>query len=410
MTTRRWKRNQNSMNAGTISVYTLIIYILFDISLIRLPSSRSGCPDSATKRLIIQYLCQNALPNATFALLDSWGANATNHMSPIPMSPIALSRSSSNGSNGTNGNYKTKQADELPIALSQGANIFLREMPHVTSGLKHNDTLPAENWIFQHRMQLGRVLTYNLTFEITRIRFMQLLKRPFSDENLQQLLRFAEENLSVFYDKYEEEIRYLLLELLTYGKSRTSEQLNIEPVSPTGNKVKGLRQLEFYLLQLQKNILTYCSKINGLPCCGSYSNLEILLNVGRSAQPIVNTALRFVEPKPDKFTPAPNTTLGNISDDQNNVNNIKRCKNLFDLESSGLPVDFKIKPDNRYHSVFCCPVSRQPSTEMDPPVLLTCVHAILMSSMKSLPRRQNKFKCPTCYGFSEESAVLPLKI
>lgn len=293
------------------------------------------------------------------------------------------------------------------IALSPGAEVFLSEMPVVVQGLRRGDVRPSEQWVLEHRMQLGRRVTFDLTFEIARIRYLQILQRPFSAAVLREALRFVERRLSVFHGQYAAELRPLLVLLLTLGQPDPSppDRCNhdMQPVTPPTSPIRrdgpgatAVLSVEAYMSQLGKAIFFHCSKINDLPGDGHCSNFEVLLNTGKAAHGVVSTALQFVK-----------TT---DTEDGAHVGSVKRQKTLSDLEASGLPVDFKIKPEHRFHSVFCCPVSKLPATEGDPPVLLSCGHAILMSSMKSLPRRSNKFKCPTCYGPSEESMVVPLKI
>ncbi|CAM9313310.1 unnamed protein product, partial [Ectocarpus fasciculatus] len=238
------------------------------------------------------------------------------------------------------------------IALSPGAEVFLSEMPVVVQGLRRGDVRPSEQWVLEHRMQLGRRVTFDLTFEIARIRYLQILQRPFSAAVLREALRFVERRLSVFHGQYAAELRPLLVLLLTLGQP--------DPSPPD--------RCSHDMEPLGKAIFFHCSKINDLPGDGHCSNFEVLLNTGKAAHGVVSTALQFVK----------------TTDTEDGAH------------ASGLPVDFKIKPEHRFHSVFCCPVSKLPATEGDPPVLLSCGHAILMSSMKSLPRRSNKFKCPTC--------------
>lgn len=302
---------------------------------------------------MLQYLCRKALPQAAHKLQVS--AEASSSSSDEAFTP----------------------------SISAGEIVFMCEMSEVMKSLRLKDIIPAERWVFSHRMQLGRLATARLTFDIVRIRYLMLFDEPYSESQLQKVLKFVEQRLSVFYAQYESEIRPLLPLLVSFGEPSSQN---------TTNAINAVPSTEFYMSQLENSILKHCSKINFLPGNGNCSNLEVLVNVGVQAAVIANTALQFV------------------SLPEEEEREVKRQKNLFDLEASGIPVDFKIKQEQRYHSVFCCPVSRQPATNLDPPVLLQCGHAILMSSMKALPRRNNKLKCPTCYGQSDESKIVSLQI
>lgn len=272
-------------------------------------------------------------------------------------------------------------------------------MPPILKAIRGGNISPAEEWVFANRMQLGRLATYDLTFDIARIRYTHLLCEPYSEAQLYRIMSFAQQRLSVFHAQYDMEIRPLLHLLLFYGTPTVSLCLGAtspESHSTTINPIlTAIKPVKYYESQLGEKIMMHCAKINDLPGDGIQSNFEILLAAGGAASLIVEAALKFVDEPGDELKTAQLSS---------------RKKSLFDLESSGLPVDFKIKPEQRYHSVFCCPVSRQPATAGDPPVLLECGHAILMSSMKSLPRRGNTFKCPTCYSQSQECKVITLII
>ena len=63
-----------------------------------------------------------------------------------------------------------------------------------------------------------------------------------------------------------------------------------------------------------------------------------------------------------------------------------------------LPVEIALARENQHHSVFACPVSREPATDDNPPMLLPCGHVLSLASMAKLARgsRTMRFKCPYC--------------
>lgn len=46
------------------------------------------------------------------------------------------------------------------------------------------------------------------------------------------------------------------------------------------------------------------------------------------------------------------------------------------MKDKELPYEIHLLNELKYHSVFICPVNKEPSTEENPPMLLTCGHVI----------------------------------
>jgi hypothetical protein len=51
-----------------------------------------------------------------------------------------------------------------------------------------------------------------------------------------------------------------------------------------------------------------------------------------------------------------------------------------------LQIEIQLAPENRYHSIFACPVSKEQSTEQNPPMMMTCGHVITKESLQKLSK------------------------
>eukprot|EP00096_Caligus_rogercresseyi_P015983 TRINITY_DN8486_c0_g1_i1.p1 TRINITY_DN8486_c0_g1~~TRINITY_DN8486_c0_g1_i1.p1 ORF type:complete len:407 (+),score=145.45 TRINITY_DN8486_c0_g1_i1:93-1313(+) len=60
-----------------------------------------------------------------------------------------------------------------------------------------------------------------------------------------------------------------------------------------------------------------------------------------------------------------------------------------------LPIEIDLGNSCRFHSVFACPILRQQTSDLNPPLRLTCGHCISRDALTKLSTGQ-KIKCPLC--------------
>lgn len=60
-----------------------------------------------------------------------------------------------------------------------------------------------------------------------------------------------------------------------------------------------------------------------------------------------------------------------------------------------LPVEIPLPVGYQFHSVFVCPVSKEQSTDLNPPLMIPCGHVVASESLQQLSRN-TRFKCPYC--------------
>ncbi|TVY13849.1 LisH domain-containing protein [Lachnellula arida] len=66
---------------------------------------------------------------------------------------------------------------------------------------------------------------------------------------------------------------------------------------------------------------------------------------------------------------------------------------------SELPVEIALPRSMIFHAIFVCPVSKEQTTDQNPPMMMPCGHVVAKESLQRLSKG-GKFKCPYCPGES----------
>ena len=66
-----------------------------------------------------------------------------------------------------------------------------------------------------------------------------------------------------------------------------------------------------------------------------------------------------------------------------------------------LPVEIPLPRSMIFHPIFVCPVSKEQTTEENPPMMMPCGHVIAKESLNRLGLRGGRFKCPYCPNESQ---------
>ncbi|MCJ1479539.1 hypothetical protein MMC13_008225 [Lambiella insularis] len=81
------------------------------------------------------------------------------------------------------------------------------------------------------------------------------------------------------------------------------------------------------------------------------------------------------------------------------LQNIMKEKHTEWTTQHELPVEIPLPPAYQFHSIFVCPVSKEQTTDLNPPMMMPCGHVIAHESLLRLSKN-TRFKCPYCPGES----------
>ncbi|KAI9725884.1 MAG: hypothetical protein M1834_009472 [Cirrosporium novae-zelandiae] len=223
----------------------------------------------------------------------------------------------------------------------------------------HN-LIPAINWARKNSQAL-EARGSNLEFELSQLQYVWLSKgsyrtdnMPGSSEDQQRALTYARQEFRRFANRYQREIQQLAGAMPYFSNLQQSPYKHIF--------------LNESALEEVANAFTreYCSLL-GL---SADSPLHIAATAGAIALPTLLKLQTIMKQKRTEWT-----------------------------TQDELPVEIPLPPAYQFHAIFVCPVSKEQSTDSNPPMMMPCGHVIAQESLSRLSKG-SKFKCPYCPGES----------
>ncbi|EXJ95725.1 hypothetical protein A1O1_00849 [Capronia coronata CBS 617.96] len=248
---------------------------------------------------------------------------------------------------------------EHPLGLEKSSEESMQEqfsnMYHILSELKDNHNLqPAIDWARKNATAL-EARGSNLEFELCRLQFVNLfLERRDEDRSdfdaPLRALQYAQTEFQSFRGRYLVEIQQLM------GAIPFSSNLEESPYHLRFNNSTAWEEVASSFIR------EFCSLLE----LSADSPLYVAATAGAIALP---TLLK--------------------------LQTIQKQKRTEWTSQNELPVETPLPPSYRFHSIFVCPVSKEQTTDQNPPMMLPCCHVIAQESLQKLSKGA-KFKCPYC--------------
>ncbi|KAI9719394.1 MAG: hypothetical protein M1812_003465 [Candelaria pacifica] len=232
-------------------------------------------------------------------------------------------------------------------------------MYYILHQLKNErNLLPAIEWARKHSGTL-EARGSNLEFDLVRLQFVWLFMGGRDhghgmEDGPQKALEYAREEFNVFQGKYLPDIQQLACALAFQPNLEHSPYRRTFHNDGAWDEVANSFTREF------------CSLL-GL---SADSPLYVAATAGAIALP---TLLK--------------------------LQNIMKEKRTEWTTQNELPVEIPLPPAYQFHSIFVCPVSKEQTTDQNPPMMMPCGHVVAQESLMRLSKG-SRFKCPYCPGES----------
>jgi E3 ubiquitin-protein transferase RMND5 len=259
----------------------------------------------------------------------------------------------------------TDDSKAAPLGIDETESTRMQEqftsMYHILHELRENhDLQPAISWAREHTKAL-EIRGSNLEFELCRLQYVKLFLAEgagngdaYYSNDPQGALQYAREEFQAFSGRYLLELRQLAGAMAFCSNLEESPYRSIFDNQTAWDEVAASFTREFCaLMELSAD-----------------SPLYIAATAGAIALPTLLKLQNIMQQKRTEWT-----------------------------TENELPVEIPLPPSYQFHSIFVCPVSKEQTTDQNPPMMMPCGHVIAQESLLRLSKG-GKFKCPYCPGES----------
>ncbi|KAL1196266.1 RMD5-like protein [Cardamine amara subsp. amara] len=245
--------------------------------------------------------------------------------------------------------------EEEPELRSQSLEIH-----QLTESMKHRNIEPALRWISANREKLKHNGS-KLELKLISLKFCDMVR----EGNQSDAMKYARTHFPPLYDSLNgKEIQKLMVCVVWMGSLERCPYAEMVSPSRLDNVTNMLIKEYHHLLDQPSN-----------------SPLTVALSAGLESLP---TLLKLVD--------------------------VMALKKQEWQAMKQHPVPMDLGNEFQFHSVFVCPVSRDQSSEDNPPMMMPCRHVISKQSITRLSKNcpYRRFKCPCCPAATSAAACRQL--
>ncbi|KAL2063723.1 hypothetical protein VTL71DRAFT_5528 [Oculimacula yallundae] len=250
----------------------------------------------------------------------------------------------------------TDEYNHLATLKTQELQEKFSNMYSILNDLKNRNLHPAIEWARQNSAELeGR--GSNLEFELCKLQYIWLFQGaeinglPDDERNgLNGAITYAQETFPRHQLRFTKDCQQLLAAILYRTNLRESPYQHLFNTETAWSEVSQSFTREF------------CSLLGLSPA----SPLYIACTAGAIALPTLLKLASIVKEKRTEWT-----------------------------TQDELPVEIALPRSMIFHAIFVCPVSKEQSTESNPPMMMPCGHVVAKESLQKLSKG-SRFKCPYC--------------
>ncbi|KAH7930830.1 hypothetical protein BV22DRAFT_1027990 [Leucogyrophana mollusca] len=249
--------------------------------------------------------------------------------------------------------------NECGMDISPELRAQFIDLHRILTALKNEDISPALEWSRKNRAFL-RSRSSPLEFHLHRSQYIRLL---LSSPNPHPALSYANATLRIFYPEHSAEIKRLMTCVIFLPLHKLQKSPYADLAAPSlHSDLQPLFAKE------------YCASLG----MSRQVPLRVVGDIGGGG------ALARIE----------------------KARSVMKERKSEWSQTDELPIEIPLAAENRYHSIFACPVSKEQSTEQNPPMMMTCGHVITKDSLLKLSKANGRVKCPYCPVESSQASAL----